>query len=298
MPTFEQLLKEKNKRLYDIPNELLTVVEKQQKIVLDDIIIQLSKLTTVNGQIKIDSGNIKQIALISDELKSVFLNEEYLEAVKKFSSEFVIQANINDELIKKGFGEIDNPVASRIYIDTAKKNAVAALTSESNFIKPIEGILENAVVNGATLKETIDSIRLFTEGNPGVDSKIIKYVKQISSDSFAISDRSYTSILSDYLDNDWYYYSGGEIATTRCFCDERVGHYFHYKEIESWGNGDNLGSCDIGGGMWAGEIPGTNSATIFSYLGGYNCLHSLIPVSEFDIPEEDLQRTRNLGYIE
>lgn len=300
MPSFEELIKEKSKRLESIPLALQTSVEKQQKAILDEIIILLNELEVKNGEILINKENLKIISLIDTDLKKVFLNDEYVRSVKEFAGEFESQAVLNGKLIKKGFGETLTNVASQSYVTIAKKGAIEALIGspiDTEFIKPIQGLLENAVVNGASIKDTIQDIKDFVKGTNEKDSKILRYVKQISNDSFAISDRSYTSIVSDYLDAEWFYYAGGEIKTTRCFCAERVGNYFHYLEIESWGNGENLGDCNIGNGQWAGEIQGTNSKTIYSYLGGYNCMHSLMPVSEAIVPESDIERAKSLGYI-
>ncbi len=293
----EQLIKEKSNRLNDIPLKLQTTVIKQQKQVLDEILSLLNDLDVKNGQIVISKENLRTIERISDDLKKVFLNDEYLKSVKEFAKEFDKQALLNNKVIDSGLGEISTPIASEAYIQTAKKSSVTALVNTSEFITPIQTILENAVVNGASLKDTIDSIRTFATGNDQVDSKVLSYVKQISNDSFAIADRSYTSIISEYLDNDWYYYAGGEKQTTRCFCEQRVGNYYHYKEIEAWGKGENLGECNIGGGKWAGQIAGTNESTIYSYLGGYNCMHSLIPVSESIVPDSDKERAKKLGYL-
>lgn len=298
MASLEQLIKEKSNRLNDIPLELQNTVIKQQKQVLDEILSLLNDLDVKNGQIVISKENLRTIERISDDLKKVFLNDEYLKSVKEFAKEFDKQALLNNKVIDSGLGEIASPIASEAYIQTAKKSAVTALVNTSEFITPIQTILENAVVNGASLKDTIDSIRTFATGNEQVDSKVLSYVKQISNDSFAIADRSYTSIISEYLDNDWYYYAGGEKQTTRCFCEERVGNYYHYKEIEAWGKGENLGQCNIGGGKWAGQIAGTNESTIYSYLGGYNCMHSLIPVSESIVPDSDKERAKKLGYLD
>lgn len=294
----EQLIKEKSNRLNDIPLELQTTVIRQQKQVLDEILSLLNDLDVKNGQIVISKENLRTIERISNDLKKVFLNDEYLKSVKEFAKEFDKQALLNNKVIDSGLGEISTPIASEAYIKTAKKSAVTALVNTSEFITPIQTILENAVVNGASLKDTIDSIRTFATGNDQVDSKVLSYVKQISNDSFAIADRSYTSIISDFLDNDWYYYAGGEKQTTRCFCEQRVGNYYHYKEIEAWGKGENLGECNIGGGKWAGQISGTNESTIYSYLGGYNCMHSLIPVSESIVPDSDKERAKKLGYLD
>ena len=214
MASLEQLIKEKSNRLNDIPLELQNAVIKQQKQVLDEILSLLNDLDVKNGQFVISKENLRTIERISDDLKKVFLNDEYLKSVKEFAKEFDKQALLNNKVIDSGLGEIASPIASEAYIQTAKKGAVTALVNTSEFITPIQTILENAVVNGASLKDTIDSIRTFATGNDQVDSKVLSYVKQISNDSFSIADRSYTSIISEYLDNDWYYYAGGEKQTT------------------------------------------------------------------------------------
>lgn len=301
MPSFETLLKQKNARLEEIPLELQTYAQKQQKRILNDIIAQLDKLEKVNGQIKINSANLKAIAEISDELKSIFVNSDYLKAVKEFAKEFDTQAVINNKLIEKGFGAIETPLASQSYLDIAKRNAVDALAGEpykTISVKPIQSILENAVVNGSNINDTINSLQAFIEGDGETVGQIGKYIKQITNDSYAIADRSYTSIVAEELDNDWFYFSGTVVDKTRCFCEQRVGNYYHYLEIEAFGNGENLGNCDLGDGTWSGMIIGTNESTIYSYLGGYNCLHSLIPVSDAVVPESDLERARSFGFIE
>lgn len=301
MANLFDLIKQKSERLNSIPLKMQNAVEKQQRVVFNDIVKKLSRLELDGDTIKINSTNLNLINEISDELKSVLLNDEYKKTVQAFVKQFDVQAELNDKIVKAALDEDPNPMATRTYLNLAKRNAVQALTGspiDSQFLKPVTSILENAVVNGATINATIDNIRTFVEGNKDADGKILKYVKQITHDSFAVADRSYTSIVSDYLDAEWFYFAGTEVESTRCFCHERVDRYFHYKEIESWADGENLGDCNIGDGKWAGMIPGTNRSTIYSYLGGYGCLHSLMPVSEGIVPKKDIQRAIDLGYIE
>lgn len=301
MPSFEELIKEKSKRLESIPLKMQTAFDKQQKAVLDEISLLINELDIKAGQILINKNNLDLIAKIDTDLKKVFLNEDYLKSVKQFAKEFDKQALINNNLINSGLGEIATTAASESYIALSKRSAVQSLIGapiDTEFIRPVQSILENAVVNGASLKDTLSDIKIFIEGDSKVNSKLSSYVKQVTNDAFAISDRSYTSIISDALDAEWFYYAGGEVEATRCFCEDRVGNYYHYLEIESWGNGDNLGRCNIGSGTWAGEIEGTNSKTIYSYLGGWNCQHSLMPVSISIVPESDIERARDLGYID
>lgn len=300
MPTFTELLKKKNAELISVPNALQTVAEQEQKKILKGISSLVSDLDIKNGQILITKRNLKLISQIDADLKKVFLTDDYVSAVKEFAKGIDKQAILNDKLIKNGFGEVKEFAASEAYLTIAKKGAIASFIGapiDTEFIKPIQSLLENAVASGASVADTIKNIETFVAGNDKVDGKLSRYVKQISNDTFAITDRTYTSIVSDFLDTEWYYYAGGEIDTTRCFCDERVGNYYYYKEIESWADGENLGDCNIGGGKWAGQINGTNSKTIYSYLGGYNCMHSLVPVSEVIVPKKDIERTKSLGYI-
>ena len=74
------------------------------------------------------------------------------------------------------------------------------------------------------------------------------------------------------------------------------GKIFHNKEIEEWGRKPDLwrktGDCSGGG-----RAGGTNEVTIFSLLGGYNCLHSLIPMPVEAVPEDVIQRAKSKGYI-
>lgn len=62
-------------------------------------------------------------------------------------------------------------------------------------------------------------------------------------------------------------YEGGEIETTRDFCEERNGKVFHVSEVEGWVNLE-----------WQGK-PETGYNPIID-LGGYNCRHTLRWVSK------------------
>ena len=62
-------------------------------------------------------------------------------------------------------------------------------------------------------------------------------------------------------------YEGGEIETSRDFCDERNGKVFHISEVEGWVNLE-----------WQGK-PETAYNPIID-LGGYNCRHTLRWVSK------------------
>ncbi len=59
---------------------------------------------------------------------------------------------------------------------------------------------------------------------------------------------------------------------------------------------ENLGDCNTGNG-WAGMYKGTNADNIMTWLGGYNCKHSIIPVSLAIVPMSVIQRAIDAGYF-
>ena len=298
MSLFKDLLLKKNARMNSVPEALQTVVEKQQQRVLTRIIAQVNSLETSGGKILINSKNIDAIVRIADELKDVFLNDEYIKAVKAFGSQFEVQAILNIQIIESsGFNISGDLSVANKYLDYVKRNAIKDLISTQEFIRPLQSILENAVATNADFNETLENIINFVKGENGADGKILKYVRSISADTFAVSDRAFTKIVSDAIGADWFYYSGVELKTSRCFCVERVGHYFHKNEIEAWGAGKDVGFCETKPGQWAGWREGTNETTIFTFLGGWGpCTHSLMPVSFIAVPKPDVERSIAGGY--
>lgn len=297
--TLLKIIAEKNQRIADIPEAFQSSVEKLQRNLFNKIVEQIGQLETKDGQIVMSESNLYKVQQINDELKQVLNGKEYINAVRDFTNEFDTQKAINDEYFKKAFGSdfSESRIANQL-VRNAQRNAfelLAGSSAEINFITPIKSQLEQAVASGSSFKDTITGIRDFVEGTPEADGRLLKYSKQIASDSFALSDRAYTNALAENLDLEWYRYSGGLVKGSRCFCIERDMQYFHYKEIEGWGRGEDLGVCDLGDGTWAGEMDGTNESTIFIVAGGYKCGHTIMPVSIISVPREVILRNIDLG---
>lgn len=96
-----------------------------------------------------------------------------------------------------------------------------------------------------------------------------RYVEQITTDSLYQMTQTYQLKISNDLGIEYYYYAGTKMKTSRQFCISRYGKVFTKKEIQSWPELN-----------WSGKIPGTDKNTIFVYRGGYNCRHTLRPISK------------------
>lgn len=296
-----KIIAEKNARLENIPLEFQSNVERLQRRIFNRIIELIGQLETEGGSIKRSEANLLRVEMINSELKNVLNGREYTSAVREFTNEFEVQKNVNDKYFKQAFKQEFNQVriANQLVINS-QRNAfelLAGAPAEQNFITPIKSQLENAVSSKASFQDTIKGIRELVEGNEEVDGRLLRYSKQVSWDAFSISDSAYTNAIAEDLDIEWFLYSGGLVKDSRCFCEERNGKYFHYKEIEAWGRMENLGVCNTGDG-WAGMRKGTNESTIFLVKGGYGCKHSFSPVSIGIVPRSVIDRNIANGNFE
>ena len=137
----------------------------------------------------------------------------------------------------------------------------------------ISQIVANNVVNvlyeknmqGTTKKELRSFLKEYFSDTP----KKFRYVEQIATDSLYQMTSTYQLKIAEDLKIEYYYYAGTRMKTSRSFCVSRYGKVFTKKEIQSW---PEL--------TWTGKIPGTDKNNIFVYRGGYNCRHTIRPISK------------------
>lgn len=137
----------------------------------------------------------------------------------------------------------------------------------------ISQIVANNIVNvlyeknmqGTTKKELRNFLKEFFSDS----QKKFRYIEQIATDSLYQMTSTYQLKIAEDLNIEYYYYAGTKMKTSRQFCISRYGKVFTKKEIQSWP-----------GLNWAGKIAGTDKNNIFVYRGGYNCRHTIRPISK------------------
>ena len=298
MATLNELINEKANRLSSIPDNLLSGIERAELALLKDLQELIKDLKTKDGFIIQSVENLNISSEIIDKLKALFYGADYTEAVATFALEFDEQTAIANEYLKKAFGTFEASEFALVSVSKSKENAVRLLMEalpEVELFNPVKSILEEAVSSGARYKDTFDALMPYFESKDGGALK--RFATTYAHDAFAISDRTYMSIVSDELEAEWFKYSGGTVASTRPFCRERHEEFFHYKEIEGWIDGKRVDGerTPDSNGDWAGKIEGTSKQTIYSYAGGWNCRHSIVPVSARIVPKTVLQRNIESG---
>lgn len=303
MDGIEKLIREKTDRLESVPDALLSKIERLQKKIFPEVLDIVSQLERdSNGFVLFNRKNLDLSNSIREKLRTVLLESDYIEIVSDFANEFDVQTSVTDKLLSETFPEFTASGLASDIVKQQKKKAVEifvnGITDEA-FADAIADQIQLAVNNNASFTETLKEIRRIVTGDDEVDGKIQQYAQQVAHDQFALADRAYTSQISEEIEAEWFFYSGSQIKTTRPFCAERHNKYYYYKEIEQWGAGKKTEGLSLPNkdGDWGGKIEGTNEMTIFTTAGGWNCRHSIIPVSIFRVPKDVIKRAIDEGYF-
>jgi hypothetical protein len=301
MASFEELVKNKIKLLENVPEELATAAERAQR----DAWRKLGPLLTemdvdADGNIAQTEDNIRRIGLITDELNKVLAGGEYKDAVQSFLGSIDEGIQLTDDIARKIDSTFEPNNVQKQLLNISKQNAINAFFGSGLRERVTQPFLEQLTANVAArapLREAVKALQGVIEGTDTTDGRLLANVRTTAGTAQAIADRSYAAAVNEELGIEYFQYLGGEIATTRPFCEHREGAIFHRKEIEAWGDGKNsAGINDIRNGTWDGRIDGTDSRSIFTFVGGWNCRHYLVPVIKQKVPASVIARAKAEGY--
>jgi hypothetical protein len=223
------------------------------------------------------------------ELEAGFADPKWQRAVGEYLKSFTA---LEKGLLEyaAGFGALD---AGLLTVLKTQYQTISAsyLTNATSFTRtlqqPIMQEVGAHIASGGRYRDLVASVSNIVTGGDDSDGAILGNARTAVNDMVSIYERTATNAAATAVGAEFFFYQGRPIDTTRPFCRAREGKAWHRKEVESWGSLE-----------WAGQIPGTDSTTIFSVLGGYNCRHVLVPIARRDVPKEDLARMKAAGLID
>lgn len=310
MASLKELIEQRIDRLESVPNNLLSKIDKQNEVLFKTLLKELNSLDVKDGQIVTSTENLAKVGGIIEKLKDVLFGGEYVEAIKEFAVEINKQATLNNDILEKTIGSFEDSEVYNATIKSAQRNSLLLLDESAvnaNLLEPLTQILTNSIVNNSSFTDAVEILR---QNMTGEAALLSKYAGTYTKDAFAASDRQYSQLVSREHGIEFYRYDGGKVEDTREFCLERRNKIFHENEIKKWGENINTRPGEFirpakspvytnKNGVklyWEGENYDTNSATIFSYVGGYFCAHILVPVATEYVPEADIERAISLGF--
>lgn len=299
------LINERVDRLDKIPAKLLTVIDKQNESVYKAIIADLDTLEVKDGQVVSSQANLAKISSIIEKLRTVLFGKEYVEAIKDFAVEIKTQSELNNRILEEVAGTFEDDELYKSAVRKAQENALSLLDNSAigqQVLKPISELFTTSIINQTGYLDLVEKVKMNLTGK---DALLSKYAGQIVKDTFAVADRQYVQLTARQHGIEFYRWDGGTVEDSRQFCVERAQGVFHYKEIADWGDGKKTdpnfeypktviqrGKAVKG---WEGMNYDTNRSTIFSFAGGYNCIHVLVPIATEYVENKWVDRAIRLG---
>lgn len=282
------------KELSDYVERLIGTTDKaysKQIVSLQDRLY--ADLSRIFKSLEIDSeGNVKQSAsnrrLLIDadkKIQAAFKSNSYLAAVSTYVSSIRrVDAKSAQyfSLISETF-KPNRQFLKDLQFDTIRTVEKYILQDglQSQVVNPLSQIMTQNVNGGGSYSGFMDQLKNFIKGDPDTEGRALRYTRTYLSDTLFTYARTYQKAVSSDLGLAYYLYSGGIQDTTREFCEQRAGKYFHENEIKSWASLE-----------WSGKKPDTTESSIFVYCGGWGCKHELIPVSERIVPKDVIDRNK------
>jgi hypothetical protein len=274
-------------------DEIIKAIQDQQDVMINrmdgalkDVFKTLAEdVNAIVDNLSLDpkerAKNLREMLKMKDEIaNSLVKNPDYQDEVKALLSDFSILATLSDQYISK---ILDQPI-KRKALYTAILNANIELTKDallgtgvsSNFSNAIQEVLKSNIAGVTNRSQLRKVLTKFITGSPDEKPFLQRYIKQVTADSILIFNSEYIQTVSGDLGLNHYRYKGTVIEDSRPFCKARSGKVYTKAEVEQWAS---LGD-------WQGRMAGTTANTIFIYRGGYNCRHTLYPISEMRYKRE------------
>jgi hypothetical protein len=287
------------------PNELARIIEeiilgadkrfaasmnRVQNTLYDELVITIKSLEVDSeGYILQNSANRKILAEAEAKVSEVFASNLYQQAVERY----VFTIPKIDDLNQKYLTTIPKFTENKQFLKSLQTQTIRTVEQyvlqdglESQVISPLSQILNQNINSGGKFSGFLQQIRDYVKGNDQVEGRALSYSRTFLRDSMFTYSRTYQQSVTSDLGLEFYLYSGGEVDTTREFCSERTGKFFHHKEVEKWASL-----------QWKGKKPGTTESSIFLFAGGWNCGHELIPVDKIIVPQDVIDRAIASGYL-
>lgn len=257
-------------------------------------VLSLVKQLDLKGEtIKVNVKNLKILSEIKTELDSTIVSKPYIRQVADFTKAFDAVQTLNNDY----FASINVGFSPKSVFEEIKKinidNTIELLTENgigSAYTSTIKEILTTNITSGGSYASMIETLRDAIIGSEGEDGTLVKYARQIATDSINQYNANYNTTVANDLGLVWFQYTGSLLATSREFCRQMVEkRYFHISEVDELLKGHINGKSipiNAKSGLPYGMIAGTNKKTFFTNRGGYQCGHQIFPIISEGVPEE------------
>lgn len=273
-----------------IDNAEVSLVESLSKLEKDlykEILMIFENITITNGKLSSNEKTDEFILSLDRRISRILSQSGYKGSVTKYLTNFdKIAQNVKDVQSKmNNVNLLSSQIEpfKRIEASNAWDNLLGSGVNKS-FVQPVRQGLYRNIMFGATVADVEKLVKEYVISTKNADSKLLRYVKQVSRDSLSQFDGGLQQKIAIELDFNACRYVGSLIKDSRAQCVKWVGDGLikldeaFEAEIQKAIDGRLIENGKASSGM----IKDTTLATFMSNRGGYNCRHRAITTKIFN----------------
>lgn len=270
--TPSEILRDRDSKIKKLTNDLVKDIKALEVSVFNEIQKSvLDKISTTDGEVKRTKGNLAKLStlksierrtrkdkakLVKKALKGM---REQIALAAEYYREITGKSRLSENQTVKEFFNAKMGINDRGMVT---RGPLFNLVNNGDEFRSIQNAVQSGVMSRAPVgafKETAQNA--FTSSPNSFANTLSSTLRT----TFAENEREVDKQYADELDFQFYQYTGGLVNLTRDFCEEKVGKVFHESEIYAWA-----------AQSWKGK---SNPYDPFVDVGGYNCLHTLRPIT-------------------
>lgn len=279
MPSIEQIIRSGDLILDNGPNKLINSTRLIELLIYKALLELFENVDITNGKLSSTPKAEDFLASLDYRIFKAMRDSGYGQSVNDYVTNFdKISDNLQDLHQKLGNGIIPKADLNSIK-RIEKQNTIQNLTEKGLYkdvIAPLRKDLYRNIMFGATLESTQETVRNYILSTEGKDSRLLRYVKQISTDALHQYDGSVNQMAKDKLGLNAVRYVGSLIEDSRAQCikwvekdiitDDELPNEIEFAINKEFYKGKKC----------SGMIPGTTSENFCINRGGYFCRHRAI----------------------
>ena len=277
--TPNELISERLNRIESVPLRFINGVSSIQSEIFAELVTILGQLN-IGESFILNDANLLRIDELMNQYYEALKNGKYGSYVAWILQEMDRQKGLIDAFSELEYGAIAGRAADAAYTSTKSITTRLLIGDDfkTNFINVVRDNLIQSIDGDASFEEMVKNMNALFVDDERLP-QMVNWTSQVSSDRFAVADRTYGDAVAQDLGLQFFQYLGGLIKDSREFCVKRNGDFFHRLEAQDW--------VSL---QWQGKFRQTNEQNVLHWLGGYRCQHSPVFRSLISVPKEVIQR--------
>lgn len=262
-------------------DDLSSAVIRSEKDLYDEILKIFENVTITNGKLSSNEKTDEFLLSLDRRIAKALKNSGYTSSVDKYLINFDKVAE-NVKKIQESVNGI-NLLASqidpykRIEVSNTWDNLLGSGVNKS-FVQPVRQGLYRNIMFGASVSDVEKLVKDFVITKKDADSKLLRYVKQVSRDSLSQFDGGLQQKIASELNLNAIRYVGSLIVDSRAQCRKwtNSGVILLNDEFEKEIQKAIDGNLYFDGQKSSGMIKETTLSNFMANRGGWNCRHRAI----------------------